>query len=200
MKPFAESCVQNRDPILAVLRQVFADRSHVLEIASGTGQHAVYFGAALPHLTWQTSELPENHAGIRLWLAEADLPNVRAPLALDVNDPVWPIDRTDAIFNANTVHIIGWPAVEHLFAGIGRVLAPGGKLAIYGPFNYGGRYTSDSNARFDAWLKARDPASGVRDFEALDALARGQGLCLLADHAMPSNNRTLVWQRLAESG
>jgi SAM-dependent methyltransferase len=195
MKPFAESCLNNRDPILAVLREAFADRRHVLEIASGTGQHAVYFGAALPHLVWQTSELPANHAGIGLWLAEAGLPNVRPPLTLDVDDPVWPIGQVDAIFNANTVHIIAWPSVERLFAGVGRVLAPGGKLAMYGPFNYGGRYTADSNARFDAWLKARDAASGVRDFEALDALAHAQGLRLLADHAMPSNNRTLVWQR-----
>jgi len=199
MKPFAESCVQNLDPILAVLRVAFADRREVLEIASGTGQHAVYFTAALPHLTWRTSELPENHAGIQAWLDESGLNNVAPPLALDVNDTDWPISGIDAIFNANTVHIVAWPAVERLFAGIGRVLAPGGKLAMYGPFNHGGRFTSESNARFDAWLKARDPRSGVRDFEALDALARAQGLVLLADHAMPSNNRTLVWQRAADA-
>ena len=197
MKPYAESCAQNRDPILAVLREVFADRRQVLEIASGTGQHAVYFAEALPHLTWHTSELPENHAGIQAWLDEAHLPNVRPPLALDVNAATWPIAEVDAVFNANTVHIVAWPAVERMFAGIGRVLAPGGKLALYGPFNYGGRFTSDSNARFDAWLKARDPVSGVRDFEALDELARTHGLRLLEDYAMPSNNRTLVWRREA---
>lgn len=197
MKPYAESCAQNRDPILAVLREVFADRRQVLEIASGTGQHAVYFAEALPHLTWHTSELPENHAGIQAWLDEAKLPNALPPLALDVNAATWPIAEVDAVFNANTVHIVAWAAVERLFAGIGRVLAPGGKLALYGPFNYGGRFTSDSNARFDAWLKARDPISGVRDFEALDELARTHGLRLLDDYAMPSNNRTLLWRREA---
>ncbi len=194
-KPFAESCARNREPILAVLREVFADRRQVLEIASGTGQHAVHFGAALPHLRWQTSELPANHAGIRAWLDEAGLANVSPPLALDVDDPVWPVAEVDAIFNANTVHIIAWPSVERMFAGIGRVLAPGGLLCLYGPFNYGGRYTAESNARFDVWLKQRDPVSGVRDFEALDALARAQGLVLQRDFDMPSDNHTLVWRR-----
>lgn len=195
MKPYAESCEQNRDPILAVLREVFSDRRRVLEIASGTGQHAVYFGGALAHLTWQTSELPENHAGIRAWLDEAGLPNVLPPLALDVNDTAWPLEPVDAVFNANTVHIVAWPAVEHMFAGIGRVLAVDGCLCLYGPFNYGGAYTSESNARFDAWLKARDPHSGVRDFEAIDRLAAEQGLVLTRDIAMPANNRTLVWRK-----
>lgn len=196
-KPFAESCAQNREPILAVLREVFADRSNVLEIASGTGQHAVYFGAALAHLTWRTSELPENHAGIRAWLDEAALANVLPPVALDVNDALWPVPQVDAVFNANTVHIVAWTAVERLFAGIGRVLAPGGLLCLYGPFNYGGAFTSEGNARFDAWLKARDPASGIRDFEALDRLAHAQGLVLERDIEMPVNNRTLVWRRQA---
>ena len=196
MKPYAESCEQNRDPILAVLQEVFADRKQVLEIASGTGQHAVYFGQALPHLSWQTSELPENHAGIHAWLDEAGLPNVLPPLAIDLNDAAWPLERVDAIFNANTVHIVAWPAVERMFAGIGRVLALGGCLCLYGPFNYGGAFTSESNARFDAWLKARDPDSGVRDFEAVNDLAEAQGMVLLRDVAMPANNRTLVWRKM----
>jgi SAM-dependent methyltransferase len=195
MKPYAESCEQNRAPILAVLQDVFADRKKVLEIASGTGQHAVYFGQELPHLVWQTSELPNNHAGIQAWLDEAGLPNVRPPLALDVNDAQWPAATVDAIFNANTVHIVAWPAVERMFAGIGRVLAAGGILCIYGPFNYGGQFTSESNARFDVWLKNRDPDSGVRDFEAINQLAEAQGLRLLKDVAMPSNNRSLIWRR-----
>lgn len=196
MKPYAESCEQNRDPILAVLREVFADRRKVLEIASGTGQHAVYFGGALPHLGWQTSELPGNHAGIQAWLDEALLPNVLPPLAIDLHEDTWPLTTTvDAIFNANTVHIVSWPAVERMFAGIGRVLAPGGLVCLYGPFNYGGNFTSESNARFDAWLKGRDPESGVRDFEAVNALAEAQGLILLRDVAMPANNRTLVWRK-----
>lgn len=193
-KPFSESCVQNRDPILAILRPLFADRRHVLEIGSGTGQHAVYFAADLPHLVWQTADVPQHHPGIQAWLEEAALPNVLPPLALDVNDSAWRSGRYDAVFSANTLHIMGWPEVERFFAGVGAVLEAGGILAVYGPFNYGGRYTSESNARFDAWLKARDPASGVRDFEAVDALARSQGLVLQQDIAMPANNRTLVWR------
>jgi len=194
-KPFAESCEQNRAPILAVLREVFADHRHVLEIGSGTGQHAVYFAPELPHLVWQTADVPQHHAGIRLWLAEAALPNVLPPLALDVNQTEWRCGRYDAVFSANTLHIMGWPEVEKFFAGVGEVLETGGVLAVYGPFNYNGAFTSESNARFDAWLKARDPASGVRDFEAVDALARAQGLVLQQDIDMPSNNRTLVWRK-----
>jgi SAM-dependent methyltransferase len=197
MKPYAESCEQNRDPILAVLREVFAERKNVLEIASGTGQHAVYFGQALPHLSWQTSELPENHPGIQAWLDEARLPNVLPPLTIDLNDAAWPLaTAVDAIFNANTVHIVAWPAVQRMFAGIGRVLVPGGLVCLYGPFNYGGNFTSESNARFDAWLKARDPQSGVRDFEAVNQLAVSQGLTLLQDISMPTNNRSLVWRKV----
>lgn len=195
MKPHAESCDINQGPILEVLREYFADRKHVLELASGTGQHAVHFGRALPHLTWQTSELLQNHAGIQMWLDEAQLPNVRAPLHIDANAATWPINTVDAVFCANSVHIMSWPEVEKLFAGIGRVLATGGLLCLYGPFNYAGKFTSDSNARFDAWLKVRDPKSGVRDFEALNILAEAQNMKLLKDIEMPINNRTLIWQR-----
>jgi SAM-dependent methyltransferase len=194
MKPYAESSEKNKEPILAILRDVFAARRRVLEVASGTGQHAVHFGRELPHLTWQPSELAQNLAGIQAWLDEAQLPNVLPPLALDVNDALWPVDPVDAIFNANTVHIVSWPEVERLFAHIARVIAPGGCVCFYGPYNYGGNFTSDSNARFDAWLKARDPNSGVRDFEAVDRLAASHGLALLQDIAMPSNNRILVWE------
>ena len=200
MKPYAESCDINRDPILEVLRVLFADRKQVLEIASGTGQHAVYFARALPHLIWQTSELEQNHAGIQMWLDEAQLPNVRSPLCIDANDAHWPdahrtVASVDAIFNANSVHIMSSPEVELLFEGIGRVLVAGGILCLYGPFNYDGKFTSESNARFDVWLKSRDPKSGVRDFETLNALAEKQNMVLLKDIEMPINNRTLVWQR-----
>jgi SAM-dependent methyltransferase len=196
-KPFSESSAENREPILAVLREVFANCSKVLEIGSGTGQHAVYFGAELSHLSWQTADLLQHHAGIRMWLDEAALPNVLVPIALDVNRSDWLEGHYDAVFSANTLHIVSWPEVEKLFAGIGKVLQPGGVLAIYGPFNYNGRFTSPSNARFDQWLKSRDPASGVRDFEAVDALARAQDLVLLQDVEMPVNNRTLVWRRMS---
>jgi SAM-dependent methyltransferase len=193
MKPFAESCEINKLPILDVLKWIFAKPQRVLEIASGTGQHAVHFGRELPHLTWQTSELVQNHAGIQAWLDEANLPNVLPPLAIDVNDASWPVTSVDAIFNANTVHIISWPEVEALFAHIARVIAPGGCVCFYGPYNYGGNFTSESNARFDEWLKSRNPDSGVRDFEAINQLASSHGLSLVRDIEMPINNRMLVW-------
>ncbi|MHB1677404.1 MAG: DUF938 domain-containing protein [Sulfuriferula sp.] len=195
IKPVSESCARNQAPILAQLQTVFADSKHVLEIASGTGQHAVFFGRMLTHLTWQTSELPAHHNGILAWLAEASLQNVRPPVALDVNDTDWPVTRVDAVFNANTVHIVSWPAVIRMFAGIGRVLEANGILCLYGPFNYAGQYSSESNAQFDSWLKARDPQSGIRDFAAINQLARSHGLLLLQDVPMPANNRLLIWRR-----
>ena len=194
-KPYSESCEQNRAPILAILREVFADRSHVLEIGSGTGQHAVYFGAALPHLRWQTADVLAHHPGIAAWLSEAALPNVLSPFELDANHSDWHTGNYDAVFSANTLHIMSAQEGERCFAGIGQVLEPGGVLAVYGPFNYQGQFTSESNARFDQWLKSRDPASGIRDFEVVDAWAREQGLSLQHDHAMPANNRTLVWKK-----
>ena len=196
MKPYSQSCDDNKAPILAVLCEVFADTDTVLEIGSGTGQHAVYFAKHLPHLVWQASDVVENLAGIRMWLDEAALPNVLSPMMLDAADERWPIAKADAVFSANTAHIMAWSQVEQMFAGIGDVLRVNGVLALYGPFNYGGAYTSESNARFDAWLKARDPLSGVRDFEALNALALAQGMSLLKDYAMPANNRTLVWRKV----
>lgn len=195
MKPFAESCEQNKWPILDVLRVEFAQATRVLEIGSGTGQHAVFFARQLPHLLWQTSDVAEAHAGICEWLAEAELPNLRSPLPLDVLHDPWPAPEFDAVFSANTVHIMGWPAVAAMIAGVGSVLSAGGRFCLYGPFNYGGQFTSDSNARFDEWLKARDPRSGVRNFEDLNELAGDAGLELLRDHAMPANNRILVWTR-----
>ncbi|WDS34893.1 DUF938 domain-containing protein [Pseudoxanthomonas sp.] len=194
-KPFAPSCERNRDPILAVLSVALRAARSVLEIGSGTGQHAVHFAAAMPWLVWQASERAEHLPGIVQWLEEAALPNTRLPLTLDVATGPWPTARFDAVFSANTLHIMGWPQVQAFFAGVDGVLADGGTLAVYGPFNDGGAFTSDSNAQFDQWLKARDPASGIRDFEAVDALARGIGLRLEADHAMPANNRLLVWRR-----
>jgi len=195
MKPYSEACERNKEPILEVLREVFADRKSVLEIGSGTGQHAVYFGRNLRHLVWQTSDLPENHPGIQAWLEEASLPNVLAPIAIDAKNPVWPVDTVDAIFSANAVHIMSFDEVIGMFSGIDRVLAEGGVVCLYGPFNYGGKFTSESNAQFDQWLKARNPLSGVRDFEALDSLAKDHGLRLWKDVSMPSNNRCLVWKR-----
>src|SRR5689334_20168408 len=194
VKPNAPSCERNRGPILEVLRGCFSDRKQVLEVGSGTGQHAVFLAAAMPWLSWQTADMAENLPGIRLWLEEAQLPNVLPPLELAAAGP-WPKGPYDAVFSSNTLHIMGWPDVEQLFAGLDRVMARDAVLAVYGPFNYGGRFTSDSNARFDVWLKERSAASGIRDFEAVNALAESIGLRLLADNAMPANNRTLVWKR-----
>ncbi len=199
MKPFSEACEQNKRPILAVLQQYFANVSNVLEIGSGTGQHAVFFAAQLPHLHWLTSEVEEYHPGVRAWLDEAGLSNIDGPIELDVNQPDWPVTEIEAVFSANTVHIMDWSGVERMFVGIGRVLQPKGVFCLYGPFNYKGNYSSESNARFDLWLKQRDSRSGIRDFEALNILAQQHGMELLADHAMPVNNRTLVWQKLPVS-
>jgi SAM-dependent methyltransferase len=195
MKPFAESCEQNRSPILEVLRIELAGKSHLLEVGSGTGQHAVYFAAQFPELVWQTSDVIESHAGIRAWLNDSGVANALPPIALDVSRDAWPATRFDAVFSANTVHIMSWPEVECLVAGVGKVLEAGGVFCLYGPFNYNGDYTSESNARFDQWLKQRDPLSGVRDFEALQALAVKAGLLLKEDYEMPANNRTLVWSK-----
>ena len=154
LKPWSAACERNREPILAVLREQFADRQRVLEVGSGTGQHAVHFAAALPQLSWQTSDRPEWLPGIRLWLAEAGLPNTPPPLTLDVTGR-WPAEQFDAVFSANTLHIMPWPRVEDLFAQLPRILAADARVCIYGPFNYGGQFTSDNNRAFDAWLRQR---------------------------------------------
>ena len=193
-KPFAPACERNRGPILAVLRTQFADRRNVLEVGSGTGQHAVRFAAALPWLSWQCADLPTQLPGIRQWLDEAGLPNTPPPLALDVRGP-WPTGPYDAVFSANILHIVGWPEVEAFFAGVEQVLGAAGMLVVYGPFNAGGIYASASNRDFDAWLKARDPRSGIRDVEAVQALAAQAGLHAVDNVAMPANNRCLVWRR-----
>lgn len=187
MKLFSDACERNRGPILAVLKRVFADRKRVLEIGSGTGQHAAYFAPELPQLVWQASDVAENLPGIREWVSTP------SPLELDV-DKEWPAVRADAVFSANTCHIMSWPQVERMFAGVGRLLPPGGVFALYGPFNYHGKHTSESNARFDAMIRSQDPASGLRDFEDISVLAKAAGLILQEDNAMPANNRLLVWR------
>jgi hypothetical protein len=193
-KPDAPSCLRNRDVILDVLREHFADRRNVLEIGSGTGQHAIYFGAAMPQLIWQTSDRAEHHAGIQAWLDEAALSNVKPPIDLDVSG-AWPAARYDAFFTANTLHIMSAASVEALFRALPAAMDSSTTLVVYGPFNYRGAFTSDSNRDFDGWLKARDPLSGIRDFEWVDSLAKQAGLQLIEDRAMPANNRGLVWRR-----
>lgn len=194
-KPYAPACDVNKGPILEVLAPRLAAARRVLEIGSGTGQHAVHFAAALPQVQWQCSDCARHLPGIRLWLAEAALPNLPEPFVLDV-DGLWPTGPYDAVFSANTAHIMALAQVETMFAGVGQLLEPGGLFLLYGPFSYGGQHTSDSNARFDASLRLGDPVSGVRDLDDLRRFAASAGLGLREDIAMPINNRTLVWERL----
>jgi SAM-dependent methyltransferase len=193
MLPCSEACERNKGPILEVLRTRFADRTQVLEIGSGTGQHAVHFAAHMKHLTWHPTErltfLPDLTQRIQ---AEGG-GNIRPPTVLDVTQPVWPVSRVDAVFTANTLHIMSWAEVGALFRGIGATLAPSGLLCIYGPFLYEARPTAPSNVAFDRMLQERDPQSGLRHLEAVAALANGVGLTLIADHEQPANNRLLVF-------
>ena len=195
-KPFSPACERNQDVILAVLRRHFVDRTQVLEIGSGTGQHAVHFARALPQLVWQTSDVQAHLAGIRQWLAEARLPNTPPPLAFDINAA--PPDASfDAVFSANTLHIMGWPEVQQLFATLPRLMRAGALLTVYGPFKYGDSFTSPSNAAFDASLRIDHPQRGIRDFEAVEALAQAAGLALVEDREMPAHNRCITWRRAA---
>ncbi|MEA3138616.1 MAG: hypothetical protein QOK23_785 [Gammaproteobacteria bacterium] len=195
MLPFSEACERNKAPILAVLRSAFADRIQVLEIGSGTGQHAVHFAAHLSHLTWYPTEqlafLNDLNARVKL----EGTPNLRQATVLDVNQAVWPLRRADAVFTANTFHIMAWSEVTALFRGLDGVLSAGGIVCVYGPFRYGGRYTSTSNRDFDSMLQERDPLSGLRDVEQVTALGAECGLRLLADHDLPANNRLLQFRR-----
>lgn len=195
MKPFAESSEQNKVPILEVLNYFFGEVKTVLEIGSGTGQHAVFFAEQFPHITWMTSDMAKYHIGIQMWLKESALNNIQGPYLLDVNQSEWPVKQADAVFSANTAHIMSWQSVEKMFSGIGSVLNQNGIFCLYGPFNYNGQFTCESNAEFDVWLKQRDPVSGVRDYEALQVLAENAGLSLLEDVEMPANNRILVWKK-----
>tara|TARA_R110002167_G_scaffold348970_2_gene560683 strand:- start:19209 stop:19814 length:606 start_codon:yes stop_codon:yes gene_type:complete len=198
-KPFSQACENNKRPILKLLTKIFSSNKHVLEIGSGTGQHAVFFGQHLSHLTWQTSDLLINHQGINLWLDETANTNVQRPIVIDLNK-TWPLPksnlRVDGLYTANTLHIISWSLVVKFFEGIEQNLTPRASVCIYGPFNYEGKFTSESNANFDVWLKERDINSGIRDIEAILLLANSAGLNLIDDHAMPANNRLLVFSKI----
>ena len=194
MFPLSEACERNKDPILQVLRGAFASSRSVLEIGSGTGQHAVYFAQHLPRLRWQPSDTGEDLSGLRARIQAEGAANLAPPVELDVRQHPWPVSGIDSVFSANTLHIMGWEAVREFFRGVGALLGPGGVLSVYGPFRYAGRYTSESNAVFDRYLRERDGASGIRDFEAVDELAQQESLQLVGDHDMPAHNRTLVWR------
>lgn len=195
MKPFAESCRQNQSEICAALKVLLPNKKHVLEVGSGTGQHAIYFAKRLPHLIWQTSDQKQYHHGITLWLNEAGLDNTRMPISLGVSKDTWPELNIDTVFSANAVHIMPWSNVVDYFRYGAKLLEKDGLFILYGPFNYAGEYTSQSNANFDAWLKTRDSASAIRNFEALDALAHKNNMQLKDDISMAANNRILCWEK-----
>lgn len=195
-KPFSQACENNKDPILQVIRRIYKCATVVWEIGSGTGQHACYFAGKLPDLCWQPTDKAENLPGIRRWVQDADSTNLLLPLALDVNDSVWPCRSIDALFTANTLHIMSWQEVKSMFAHLATLLTPVAPVCLYGPFNYEGAYTSASNADFDRWLRIRDPMSGIRDVDAVLKLAEEAGLQLFEDNAMPANNRLLVLRKV----
>ena len=195
MLAFSEACERNKQPILGVLRDELVGSSRVLEVGSGTGQHAVHFARHLRHLEWQPTDRADHLRDLAARIAEEGTPNLLAPLELDVLQERWPPVAADAVYSANTLHIMSWTEVEALFSGVARVLPTGGVLVAYGPFRYAGDFTSESNASFDRSLRERDPASGIRDIEVVNRLAGSLGLALTADHAMPANNQLLVWLR-----
>ncbi len=199
MKPFSESCEQNKDVILKIIKPLLSSSQSLFEIGSGTGQHAIYFPQAMPHLQWYTSDRYEAVKGIQLWIDEycidGQLKNIHSPVILDVMQENWPELKVDAVYTANSLHIMHWHEVQSFFDQAPTLLNSGGIMLVYGPFNYSGQYTSDSNRRFDGWLKDREPNSGIRDFSAVDELAKNNGLHLLDDYEMPANNRILCWQK-----
>jgi len=192
-KPVAPACERNKKVILEVIAPFLQDKEYVLELGSGTGQHAVYFAKHLPHLLWQCSDLPDKHEGIMAWVTESALDNVLAPLSLDVDSDEISPNRFDAIFTANTLHIMSWESVEHLIEKVGHSLKAGGLLLIYGPFKFDGKFTSKSNEDFDAMLKGQDPQMGVRGFEEVNERARAIGLTFLERFDMPANNFILLF-------
>ncbi len=195
MKPFAAAAEQNREVILTAIEPLLRDRKSLLEIGSGTGQHAVYFAQAMPWLCWQCTDQAHYLPGIQQWLTDAALPNTPPAFELEVVTGEWPTGGFDAVYSCNTAHIMHWHEVEAMFLGAGNCLDDGGVFLLYGPFNYNGQYTSDSNCRFDGMLKAQDPGSGIRDKNDLDVLADEAGMAVLDDIAMPANNRVLAWRK-----
>lgn len=196
-KPFSQACENNKHPILEVLGQYLTQPGSLLEVGSGTGQHAAFLATQLPHIQWQPSDVPEHLAGINLWCKEAGQSNLAQPIAFDVTQTESCPAAHDNLYSANTLHIMSWSAVESLFRLIPDLVNPAGYVFFYGPFKYQGRFTSPSNADFDLWLKQRATHQGIREFEAIADLADRAGLVLIEDVRMPANNQTLVWQKRA---
>ncbi len=194
----APATTRNRDPILAVLRRLLSFPGLVLEVSSGTGQHGAYFATALPHLEWQPSEYdPDAFDSIEAWAADARERGARIlpPVRLDASAASWPVERADAIFNANMIHISPWEVGLGLLTGAARVLSPQGLLVLYGPYKIAGAHTAESNAAFDASLRGRDPRWGVRDLEDVQAAAAEAGLAFVERVPMPANNQIVVFRR-----
>ncbi len=191
--PWSAACERNKRPIQQVLARVLVTPGTVLEIGAGTGQHAVHFAATLPHLTWLPSDvaaaLPTLQARCRLSTSS----NLLTPICFDVQRDAWPATVLLHVFSANTAHIMAWSGVEALFMGVGERLTTNGRFCLYGPFHEHGQPTSEGNRAFDEMLRARDPHSGIRDLDALDALAARCGLQRIETHPMPANNQLLVW-------
>lgn len=195
-RPSAPATERNREAILEILTDQFSSRSSVLEIGSGTGQHAVYFASRLPHLIWQTSDRVQNHAGINAWIDSAAESNVKRPLEIDVQSPPPIAASYEAVFSANTAHIMSAKAIEAMFELVGTALSAGGGIfCLYGPFNRSGEFTSESNARFDASLRSQDPLMGIRNLEDMDTLAEREGMQRHRLYAMPANNFVVIWRR-----
>lgn len=195
--PFSQASENNKTAILEVFSRHLGNKDTVLELAGGTGQHAVFFASLFTYLTWQSSDVPSNVESLNRRISIAELENLPPAISLDVNDKPWDCNAFDAIFTANSLHIMSADSVENLFSEVGGHINEGGIVCVYGPFKYGGEFTTESNANFDLWLKERDPVSGVRDFEWVNLLAEGAGLRLLEDNAMPANNQLLVWQKIS---
>ncbi|QSP94818.1 DUF938 domain-containing protein [Marinobacter salinisoli] len=194
--PFSQACENNKDPILARLREIFDAPGTVLEVGTGTGQHAVHFARALPHLQWQPTDHPDAADLCCPRLEQASLPNILPVIELDVSTADWPVESFTWVFSANTAHIMAWHEVEQMFIHIGEHLPKSGAFCLYGPFNDRGQYSSDSNRQFDQYLRARAPHMGIRDLQNLCELADAAGLTLANNVAMPANNRLLVFQRM----
>lgn len=195
-KPFSQACENNKTPILEKLAALFKQPGTILEIGTGTGQHAVHFAKHLPHLIWQPTDHPQNAELSRAWIDDSALGNINPPIALDVSNGNWSgLPDINGAFSANTAHIMAWEEVEAMFRGVARILPVGGLFCLYGPFRYGGRHTSESNERFDLSLRTQAPHMGIRDMEDLKALGEETGLALEEDFGMPANNRLLVWRK-----
>ena len=194
-KQYAPACERNRNYILEVLKEALPQQGSLLEVGSGTGQHAAWFAPEFPGLQWQPTDTEDNLASIRAWCSEAGTPNLTEPFALDLSSYEWPLQQYDAIVCINTIHIVAWPLVQNLFAGAGRSLKSGGIFYAYGPYSYRDRPLESSNENFDQWLKQRDSNSGIREFETVNELAASHGLVFVEDRAMPANNRSIWWRK-----